>query len=611
MPFSPGCWYKTVPKDPCENLRFRRFVLERARKDRRVRRGLVEACSQDLLFYINTFVWQYNPRKVDSGEVGPFITWPFQDEAFFTILDCIEKAQDLCVEKSREMGATWMFLIVMDWLFLFHPWKKFLCISRNADAVDCEDPDSLFWKIDFMHDRLPDFLLPGGNRQMIQRNKFYYGNLPNGSSITGQASTGRAGVGGRATCMFVDEFTQIREDREVLHRTSDTTGCRLFNFTHLGTDTAAYEIVSAGSMRKLRLHWSQHPDKVHGLYKYDTKARRVEVLDKAYEYDSKFNFVMDGKLRSPWYDEQCRRKASPRAVAMDLDIDPRGSVSQFVDPMVIDELIGSFSCDPYWEGELCYDPDTGRPYQDPLLARKGGPLKLWLTPDGRGALEHTVYGIGIDIAEGTGATPSCLTIMNKRGDKVGEYVNRHIKPEDFAVLAVAMARVLTDSEGETARLAWEACGPGDRFGKVVTDRCAYRRVYMRTNEQALAYMRSYQDVAGWYPTAANRTQLLGEYRRALYNRNCINRSGWSLEEFKLFRYDARGEAEYGGSASDDHSGAGVNHGDVVISDALAWKMVADHVRLVEDVEQPEIKVGSLSWRRDVIRQGVLRQHRWS
>src|SRR5207247_1504773 len=98
---------------------------------------------------------------------------------------------------------SWMCLIVMEWLWHFHPWKKFLAISRNAEAVDADDPDSLFWKIDFMHRYQPKWLMPKGYEAKKHRRLMYYGNPENGSTITGQASTGKAGVGGRATWMFV------------------------------------------------------------------------------------------------------------------------------------------------------------------------------------------------------------------------------------------------------------------------------------------------------------------------------------------------------------------------------------------------------------------------
>src|SRR5581483_8104985 len=103
-------------------------------------------------------VWEYNPNAIPGGvseEVGPFITWEFQEDAIRTILDCIERRNDLVIEKSREMGISWLCLLVMDWMFLFHRWKDCLVISRNADAVDKPfEMKALFPKLDFVHQHL-------------------------------------------------------------------------------------------------------------------------------------------------------------------------------------------------------------------------------------------------------------------------------------------------------------------------------------------------------------------------------------------------------------------------------------------------------------------------
>ncbi len=267
---SPGTYHEQIPRELIPNVQYRQRLLAAARNKAR-KNAITQICKEDILYFVNGFVWQYNPRIKDGHEVGPFITWDFQDVAVLEMLWCIEHDRDLLIEKSREMGASWLCLLVMLWLFLFRPWQKFLCISRSEAAVEDDDPDSLFWKIDFILRYIPDWLHPGGVRSNIRRRKLYYGNLVNDSTITGQASTGRAGVGGRATAMFIDEFSQIKEDYEVFHRTSDTTGCRIFNGTHRGTGTCFAELADHSSLagsyiKKLQMHWTQHPLKRPGLY---------------------------------------------------------------------------------------------------------------------------------------------------------------------------------------------------------------------------------------------------------------------------------------------------------------------------------------------------------
>src|SRR5437868_942539 len=105
---SPGKWHEHVPKDPVENVRFRLDLLERARGDLAFQAAILEICRQDIFFYINTFVWQYNPKHV-GDEVGPFLTWPFQETAVRrTLRRLFKDGRRILWEKSRELGATWL-----------------------------------------------------------------------------------------------------------------------------------------------------------------------------------------------------------------------------------------------------------------------------------------------------------------------------------------------------------------------------------------------------------------------------------------------------------------------------------------------------------------------
>lgn len=599
---SAGKFYQSVPRELLPNLDHREqrylpsFSPEQIKEE-------MERCTHDLLYFVNTYVWQYNPNSIGTGspELGAFITWPFQDEAFKVILACVEDRHDLCIEKSREMGASWMCLILFDWLFLFHPWKKFLAISRSAEAVDKPgDPDSLFWKLDFIHDHLPDWMV----KDRIVRRKMAYSSPITKSTITGQASTGKAGVGGRCTAMFIDEFSRIDEDYEVLHQTSDTTGCRIFNFTHFGIDKAAFEISQRADMKKLNLHWTQHPDKRKGLYRYRQEKNDVEVLDKTYAFPASFNFVMVPEptggpypaLRSPWYDEQCRRKGSSRAVAMDLDINPRGADSQFFNGLTIIALKETYCRPPVWVGELHCDRDLGRPIG--LVPLDDGPLKLWITADHKGKMPPGRYAIGCDVSTGSGTTNSCVSIADAgTGEKVGEYTTCTVDAKKLAPIVVALCWLFKSIDGEGAKLAWEIPGPGQAFGQTVIE-LGYRNVYYRTNETDINP--NVSTMPGWCSTIGNKLALLEEYRAALDMRLFLNRSAEALDECLSFKYLPSGGVAHGGEKSvNDPSGALINHGDHVIADALAWKMAKLLGRPEKKKQEEQAPLGSLAWRREL------------
>ena len=629
---SQGQWHQQVPKQYLPNLKFRRSALSNC-KSASQRKAIWQACQEDILFWVNTFVWQFNPRKKEGGKterlkVGPFITWSFQDDAILEMLWCIENDEDLLIEKSREMGASWLILIVFTWLILFHRWQKLLMISRNEKAVEDENPDSLFWKIDFIVKNTPGWLLPDGG---MRRRKLFYGNDTLHSTMTGEATTGAAGVGGRATAMGIDEYSQIKEDYEVLHRTSDTTGCRIFNGTHLGLDTAFYELSQRVDMRKLKMHWTSHPDKNHGLYRFDPQTQRVQVLryndqtrevepsPDGYDYGHDYRFVLDGSptggpwpgVRSPWYDKECKRKGSTRAIAMDLDIDPKGSVDQFFDVLMVRQLQEVYCLPPYWEGDVAWDKEAGRVKS--LSARQGGWLKLWLNlKDDKPPPSD--YVIGCDLSSGSGSTPSCLSIVNcANGEKVGEYTTPFIGPIEMAGLVCALAWFFKNNDQEGAQVIWEMQGPGGTFGQTLTKTHGYRNVFFRRNEHVLDGKIS--DQPGWSVTQESKLHLLEEYREGLHTRQFLNRSKLAMEECLSFKYDGKGfvvhSMQFGKRAEEDPSGSGVNHGDRVIADSLAWKLAKGKQQARKAEAKEEIPEGSLAWRRK-LRQDTQREEQiWS
>ena len=113
--------YSSVPKTLKENLEFRRKICASA-TDIEVQRQLWTACKRDVLFFINTFCWLYEPRnsrlRGTTSNVIPFITYEFQDNALLQMNEALG-VQDIGIEKSRDLGATWMFLTLF-FLSLIH-----------------------------------------------------------------------------------------------------------------------------------------------------------------------------------------------------------------------------------------------------------------------------------------------------------------------------------------------------------------------------------------------------------------------------------------------------------------------------------------------------------
>jgi hypothetical protein len=326
--------YALVPKDFDANVRFRRELIQMAVSDKGARRQLRQMCAEDLLFYINAFCFTYDPRR--DIRVLPFVTYTdFQDEALLTLADAVAKGYDCAVPKSRCMGASVMGLAVFEWYWHFFRDMSFLVISRNEKYVDeSGNPKTLFWKIDFMHKHQPRWLLPTGRwlgDKDPSRRLLHLGNVDTGSVIDGESTTGDAGRGDRRTAMFIDEHAafELNDGFKVLRATRDTTKCRIFNSTPQGMNNAFAEVVHNTAARQIRMHWSRHPEYSRGLYtskdgvlvRLDDYVGTVEVLRKGdperrrVAFPSDYEFTLDGKVRSPWYDNECARCVAEMEIA--------------------------------------------------------------------------------------------------------------------------------------------------------------------------------------------------------------------------------------------------------------------------------------------------------
>jgi hypothetical protein len=574
-----------------ENLQFRADAIEWVRGVGKEGEDLVwQMCKEFPLFYWNVFNWTYDPRLVDSPAI-PFVTWPFQDEALMDMTGLIGR-DDVVIEKSRDMGASWQLLYIFEQRWHFFPMQSFLLGSRKEDFVDKPGvSDTLFWKIDFIHENLPGWLMPN-----IDRVRLHIGNKDNGSAIDGESTTGDFARGGRRTAIGLDEFAAVEQSDgyRVLASTQAVTNSRFFNSTPQGMGNAYADMAHKPDTTKIRFHWSIHPEKSEGLYtseKDHNKIYRLKIIDEVYDFGPGFPFILDGKLRSPWYDSECKRTPIPSVIAQELDIDYLGSGALFFDVDLIQELMEETVLKPFVFGEFDYVPDS----EDPptFIEREQGRVKLWMLPDPSGAFPVHMMGrkfvVGCDVAVGTGATPSTMSIVDEStGEKVGEFADNNTRPEQWAELAIMVCRWFSG-----AKLIWESNGPGQTFGSTVL-KSGYGNIWYRENETTVTRRRS--DIPGWASTKETKRTLLGEYHQALAKRKYVNRSRRSLQEALEYVHHGGGVEHSKALAANDPLSSGANHGDHVIADALSWRGIRDTV-MIQDKQDPEDPPeGSMAWR---------------
>ena len=574
-----GKWIHLVPKGFDENLRWRIEMIRAARASAADQAALRKMCSEDILFYVNAFCWTYDPRRDDP--TVPFITYPFQDEVFAD-LDASIGRRDICIKKSRDMGASWMLCTLFEWRWHFKDGQSFLLVSRNEDYVDKPgNSKSLFWKIDFLHRNMPGWLLPRMTRTNLRLT-----NDDNGSAIDGESTTGDVARGDRRTAIGMDEFAAFDVDAgyKALASTRDATKSRIFNSTPDGVGNAFYDVAHSPNVHQVVLHWTRHPVKADGLY-----------------------IGPDGKPRSPWYDSEVKRCIHPQEVAQELDIDFQGSDFQFFDPKEIDRLVMQHCRPASHVGELEFDPSTGTPRL--FVPSRGGSLRLWCGVDASGQVAHDRgYVVGADISAGTGSSNSVISVADRNtGEKVAELTTPRLRPDELARYAVALCKWFHDDTGKGAYMIWEAPGPGRNFGDVVIE-MGYRNVYWKTREESLS--KKSEPIPGWWPVKDAKRAVFGDYRRAILDGRFINRSREAMAELREIVYTANGGIEHSkASRTIDPSGARDNHGDRPTADALCCYALArrapaarEHVEVV-----PE---GSLMQRRVAHEEKARRRDGW-
>ncbi len=559
MPF-----YETVPKTLLANIAFRQRIVDLGNADAVHAETIRNMCAKDPLFYINTFVWTYDPRQ-DSPKI-PFITYPFQDDAMMELFKAIKLGHDMGIEKSRDMGASWMLLLAFEYLWHFYSSQSFLIVSRKEDLVDKKgDPDSLFWKVDFIYKHLPPWLKPRRTRKLLN-----IVNLENGSTFDGDSTSGDIARGGRRTAIGLDEFASVDNGYAVLASTGDATKCRLFNSTPKGTGNAFYDQIMSG-MKKLTLHWTVHPVKRVGIYLDD-----------------------DGRPRSTWYDAECRRRMHPLEIAQELDIDYSGSDYQFFDAVQLRDIQKEDVFLPCHRCEVLHNEQTGEYHG--LEEHYEGRLRLWIPMVGAGVGEvEDDFVVAVDIATGTGASNSVISVGRKgTGEKIAEWVDNNTRPEALARVALAICKMFKSQSGLGAFLIWEANGPGRNFGDVIIE-SGYRNVYWRKSGQGIA--KSSTDIPGWWSSKDTKMQLLTDYRRGWMQRLIRNPSKESYDEARQYVFMTGGKVAHSRSANKmDPSSANENHGDRVIADALLLLGIGKSV-MISAVER-ERPAGSLARRMD-------------
>ena len=196
--------------DMQEELLRRVELLDKAEKNRELQKVEVELCKRDIMHFFKNYLYTDKNSNLywpEYPDVIPFIPYPYQEECIKEVWDSIEKWEPVFIEKSRQMGFSWLIMAIFVYGFLFHN-HKYLVLSQKQDDVDKKgDMKSLFEKARFMLKNLPDWMLPVGWKGNDTYNKYMSISRPDGTgSITGESANPNASRWGTYKAIFPDEF---------------------------------------------------------------------------------------------------------------------------------------------------------------------------------------------------------------------------------------------------------------------------------------------------------------------------------------------------------------------------------------------------------------------
>lgn len=235
----------------------------------------------------------YDPRRAVANETGatmthmPFIPFRRQVELVEFIMACLGGDASGLVEKSRDMGATWLCCAVSVYLWLFWPGVAIGWGSRKQELVDeLGDPSSIFEKIRMILRRLPSQFLPiGFSERSMPFMKIM--NPETGAVITGEIGD-NIGRGGRTRVYFKDESAHYERPEKIEAALADNTRVQMDISSVNGPGNVFHRKREAGTVWEpgqnvvvdatniFIMDWTDHPEKSPAWYE---KRRKKAVSE--------------------------------------------------------------------------------------------------------------------------------------------------------------------------------------------------------------------------------------------------------------------------------------------------------------------------------------------
>ena len=253
------------------------------------------ACKADPVFFINNFCWTPNDKYKQYH--FPFLLYPFQEDYINWLNKHIDEGKDSLVEKSREMGVTWLTLSLFLWKWLFNDNFNSLVGSYKEAKVDNRQKDSLFGMLDYQLRSIPEWMLPKRFNFKNHRMSMKLINPENQNLIEGDTMNSEFSRGSRKTCVFMDEGAFWEYFQDAWDSAGDTTNSRIAVSTPNGYNSFAM-LRDSQQVDVMTMHWKLHPLKDEKWYEYEKSRRSDDTV--AQELDISYQKSQKGRVYPEW-----------------------------------------------------------------------------------------------------------------------------------------------------------------------------------------------------------------------------------------------------------------------------------------------------------------------
>ena len=226
--------------------------------------------------WITDWGMTFDPRNPERGlpATAPFLLFPKQVEAVEWVIARWKAREDGVVEKSRDMGVSWLCVATAVWMWVFQPGVVVGFGSRKEDYVDrIGDPSSLFWKIRAFIKMLPPRMRPAGYDEKKHAPFMRVLNPANGSAIIGEAGS-NIGRGARTSIYFKDESAFYEQPEQIDAALSQTSNCKIDISTPNGEGNPFWKKRHGGRLPVFVFDWRDDPRKGPDWY-----AKQKSTLD--------------------------------------------------------------------------------------------------------------------------------------------------------------------------------------------------------------------------------------------------------------------------------------------------------------------------------------------